>query len=298
MKHAVVFAGALVLAACKPDLAGDDALVTSTRLLAVRGEPAETAPGATATYTAFIAVPGGDDYAGAVRYAFCDALKPPAENAVVASACRDASTLTDVGTTNPVVAKTPADACSTFGPVTRSTGFRTAAPDETGGYYQPLRVDVPHVAPAFHLARLSCGAGQAAADVATEFAARYHANENPHISGLNGTAASRSVSLDALPSNARVTLTVHWAKADAEKYVSYDADSASLVDRRESMQLAWYVDGGALETESTSVAESDPATSSSNVFFAPASGEIHLWVVLRDARGGVDVLSRTLVVAR
>ena len=57
------------------------------------------------------------------------------------------------------------------------------------------------------------------------------------------------------------------------------------------MQVAWYSTDGAFDTESTGRAETDPATTTSNGWSAPstaATEPVHLWVVLRDSRGGVD----------
>ena len=62
-----------------------------------------------------------------------------------------------------------------------------------------------------------------------------------------------------------------------------------MTTQRESMQVAWYSSGGTLDTESTGRAADDLATTTDDGWDAPESaGTVHLWVVLRDSRGGAD----------
>jgi hypothetical protein len=49
--------------------------------------------------------------------------------------------------------------------------------------------------------------------------------------------------------------------------------------------VSWYATAGSLAEEHTGRAAGDPALDSSNSFVA--GGPAHLWVVLRDDRGGV-----------
>ncbi|HEX8796029.1 MAG TPA: hypothetical protein VF765_34000, partial [Polyangiaceae bacterium] len=44
---------------CVPTLSGSDSLITATRILAVRAEPAEAAPGAKVTFTPLVVGPDG-----------------------------------------------------------------------------------------------------------------------------------------------------------------------------------------------------------------------------------------------
>jgi hypothetical protein len=59
--------------------------------------------------------------------------------------------------------------------------------------------------------------------------------------------------------------------------------------QREGMEVAWYTSGGTLTNGSTGRSGTDLTTRTSVGFTTPVSaGPLHLWVVLRDSRGGVD----------
>ena len=63
-------------ATCVPSLGPGDSLITSTRILAVRADPAEAAPGTSVTFTAFVASPGGTVTGADIGWSFCSASKP------------------------------------------------------------------------------------------------------------------------------------------------------------------------------------------------------------------------------
>jgi hypothetical protein len=97
------------------------------------------------------------------------------------------------------------------------------------------------------------------------------------------------VALTAIPAGARVTLEASWPASSAETFAYYDPVSQTVTTQREAMQVAWYSSDGALDTESTGRAPDDMATTSDDGFDAPGAAEtVHVWVVLRDSRGGVD----------
>jgi hypothetical protein len=75
----------------------------------------------------------------------------------------------------------------------------------------------------------------------------------------------------------------------AERYVVFAIASQTNVDQRESVGAAWYTTaGGAVDTDRTGRAAADLTTTSDNGWRAPnVPGPAHLWVVLRDDRGGV-----------
>jgi hypothetical protein len=76
--------------------------------------------------------------------------------------------------------------------------------------------------------------------------------------------------------------------AGAERYVVLDRASGTLVDRRESIAVAWYATGGAFDFDRAGRGNDDPATVSDDGWRAPdAPGRVTMWVVLRDERGGV-----------
>jgi len=289
---------ACATATCVPSLGPGDSLVSSTRILAVRADPAEAAPGASVTFTSFVAGPGGTVSSAGIDWSFCTAPKPLTEDNVVSNACLDSSSLVAAGVGATTTATTPSNGCSVFGPDTPSTGgFRPRDPDATGGYYQPLRADLAGTDSAFELARIHCDLANADAAAASAFAAAYQLNLNPQLLPLTATVDGSPVALTAIPTGARVTLEASWPDASAETFAYFDPVSQAVTSQRESMQVAWYSSGGALDTESTGRASDDPATTTDDGWAAPGpSGTVHLWIVLRDSRGGVDFAEYDLVV--
>ena len=67
---------------------------------------------------------------------------------------------------------------------------------------------------------------------------------------------------------------------------------------RESMVASWYATAGTFDLDRVGRDGTDPATTADNGWTAPGSlGPVHLWVVLRDARGGVGWGSYTVTVS-
>lgn len=75
----------------------------------------------------------------------------------------------------------------------------------------------------------------------------------------------------------------------AERFVVFDIGSQSIAVQRESIAVAWYTTPGAsVDTDRTGRQSTDDVTTSDNGWQAPAAaGLAHLWVVVRDDRGGV-----------
>jgi hypothetical protein len=85
----------------------------------------------------------------------------------------------------------------------------------------------------------------------------------------------------------------------AETYLWFDPGARAFVERREEIRVAWFATGGSFATARTGRSEADAAAGapadSDNVWTAPASaGDVWLWVVIRDARGGVAWSSHRL----
>jgi hypothetical protein len=175
--------------------------------------------------------------------------------------------------------------------------------------------------------RLSCGLADAPPEVAVDFGHRYHVNGNPSVDALSVvTGASVGAPLrrvggaaNPVTAGAHLTLRVAWARcpttdacgdgvcgpdetstgcpADcvtpractgAERFVAFDAETQALVDERESIGVAWFATGGFFDADRTGRGSADSVTTSDNGWTAPmAAGAVHLWVVLRDDRGGI-----------
>lgn len=76
----------------------------------------------------------------------------------------------------------------------------------------------------------------------------------------------------------------------SELYLYFDPRGRQLVSRREAIMLSWFSTAGAFEAARSGQSESDAALASSeNEWTAPAlEGEVALWVVLHDDRGGAS----------
>jgi hypothetical protein len=274
---------------CRPEFDDRPGLVEAPRLLAVVAEPAEARPGEALTLRPFVAAPGGAPSRD-LAWSFCQSPKPPAEDNVVDLAC-----LLEPGTPlawDGALARgpLPADACARFGPDPPPGDARPRDPDPTGGFFQPVIVRAFGEVWA-HPQRISCALPWAPADVARAFAERYRPNRNPAPPALEAEADGRAFVLGALPRHAgRITLRARWSSEDAETYLSWDPALRDLRERRESMRLSWFVSGGRLDAAATGRDEGDLSTESLNAWQPPeASGSQIVWLVLRDARGGVGV---------
>jgi hypothetical protein len=289
--------GLVVLAACKPELGPPDSLVTSVRVLAVRASPPEVKPGDPAGYTALVVSPDGTIAEAPIDWGFCRVPKTLTENNIVSTECLGDAAIAPVGGPAPAIgALVPKDACALFGPDTPPGGYRPRDPDITGGYFQPVRARLGGLT-AFALERVTCNLPNAAVDVAREFTQRYVANRNPTLAPLTATLAGEAARLDAIPAGRRVTFHVAWAPEDAETYVRFEPATQSLEDRREALRVSWFATDGAFDSDRTGSAEDDPATTTDNGWTAPAAaGAVHVWVVLRDSRGGVDFAAYDVIV--
>jgi hypothetical protein len=175
--------------------------------------------------------------------------------------------------------------------------------------------------------RLSCGLAGATADQSIEFNQRYRFNVNPAVDALRLRRGSEWMTVPAdgggeagatVPAGATVTLEVGWAACPsgracgdgvcdidednvhcpkdclvprgctgAERYLLFDPDSHTLVDRREAIRISWFATAGTFDVDRTDRAADDMTPSSTNTWTAPnGRGDVRLWVVLRDDRGG------------
>ena len=290
------------VAGCKPDFGTPVSLVTERRILAVRAEPPEVRPTQSAMFTAIVVSPDGTIASPAIDWSLCLTPKPLDENNVVATACLSDSGVMPVASATPsTMATVPASACALFGPdpppqMMGQPPLRPRDPDVTGGYYQPLRLRDGDSA-GFALERVTCDLAQAGADLAVEYGMTYHANTNPSLQPLTATANGAAIALTALPAGAAIDFSVGWPADAVESFPVFDINAAALVTHRESMRVAWFASAGSFVHDVTGRDEGDDATTTDNVWTAPSTpGAVHLWVVLRDSRGGVDFAAYELMV--
>jgi len=299
---------ALVAAACKPDLGAPVSLIQETRLLAVKSEPPEAAPGAKVELTALVASPDGVS-PGPVAWSDCTTPKPPVENGFVSPVCLTQPD--DDGKVGLVVDDTvPAQACTFFGPVAPPVQppVRGRDADSTGGFYFPIRAALRGAGSsgedvlgfgAVRLAR-SCGLSYAEPQTRTRFIAEYALNHNPTLGDLTaidatGTAstwqASQSGVLSAVVApGAALTLRQAWSSDAAESFLVYDVATLALSPAREALSVSWFVTDGVLAHDKTGRAADEQDAFAENLWTAPAQARevpVHLWAVVRDSRGGV-----------
>ena len=83
----------------------------------------------------------------------------------------------------------------------------------------------------------------------------------------------------------------------AETYLWFDPATRAFAPRRESIVVSWFATAGAFATARAGrdEAEATAATDSANTWTAPAgAADVWMWIVLRDARGGVAWSSHRL----
>lgn len=280
---------ALSCGGCRPEAGERESLVTGERVLAVRGEPPESRPGEEVTYDVLVASPGGTVADPQASWAFCAQGKALADNGSVSADCLGETAVRPIGGPSATVtAATPEDACLLFGPEVPPGGFRPRDADVTGGYYQPVRARVGGMT-AFGMERITCNLADAPVDSVQEYLARYQANRNPEIASIAATIEGEAADLGAIPAGSAVTFELAWDAAGAEAFVVYDREELAIVDAREGLRVSWFATAGQFEHDRTGRDGDDPATSTTNVWTAPAEpGAVHVWAVLRDSRGGMD----------
>ena len=296
---------ALMLAACSPQLTEMSSIVTAPRVIAVQSTPPEALPGSRVHLKALLAGADGS----APRWAFCHSRKPLAELEPVSRTCIDGvpGATQDLGVQLELDATVPPDGCQLFGPdvPTAKPGEPAARPvdaDTTGGYFQPVRLALAD-AVSFGGVRLSCGLTGVTSEQLTEFNRRFVPNQNPSVAAvlINGVEATAG----RVRAGEEVTLDVRWVECPpeeaacegAETYASFALASRTVVSRREAMSVAFYASNGHFSVERVGTASDDPSTSTRSKWAAPATpGEVSLWFVLRDDRGGVGTATATITV--
>lgn len=293
------------LAACKPDLGEPASLVTGPRLLAVQSEPAEVAPGADTMLTALVADATGT-LAPDLAWGFCTQPAPLDSDNVAGDDCiYGAASLMARG--SQITATIPIDACSQFGPTPPppapgEPARRPRDADVTGGYYQPIRAlakTAPDPIAGIGLTRISCDLANAPLDAVLAFRASYRANTNPRIvhvvAQVPGETDARELPAP-LPANTPVALRVRWSDDSAETFPVFEPATRAVVMHREAIRVSWFASDGELASERTGRTEDETETYADNTWTVP-EGAAHLWVVVRDSRGGTAFASFDLQVA-
>jgi hypothetical protein len=171
--------------------------------------------------------------------------------------------------------------------------------DSTGGYFQPVRLAAGDQI-AIGLVRVTCSVPGVTADQTADLTKYDHPNVNPAVdsvaSGMLGALPVEGTGTTAATRSQRFDLTATWAKCDplamsctgSEGYAFLDPLSHTVARAREQIRVSWFATGGTFDDDVTGRSATDPTADSSNGWTAPATaGVFHVWVVLRDDRGGV-----------
>ncbi len=315
-RHGIALALGVALA-CAPDLGPPGSLVNGPRVLAVRGNPPETLPGGPPMgqiqYDFLAVTPQGRVIAPPASWDYCTTPRPPSTNNVIGPDCFDGG-VQDLGHDGPTAqAKMPQNACSIYGPdqpppVKGQPPARPPDPDSTGGYYQPLLVTVPFpdtvdggIYQAAGLERVQCNLANAPLSISQQYNREYVPNQNPVLAQvtamLDGGSASTLVEAGdggpavpfAVAAGGTVWLTASWPASSVETFPVFDPVSRQLVTQGEVLTVSWYANDGAMVYDISVRTPDNPSTVVDNQWVAPTStGLVHMWVVLRDDRGGVD----------
>jgi hypothetical protein len=210
---------------------------------------------------------------------------------------------------------------------------RVVDPDTTGGYHQPIRVVEPDDdAVVIAEVHLLCGVAGATQSQAAELRRRRRPNRAPEIETVFAQRADGSdVLVDAssplvVRAGEIVTFEVGWPTcpevdvcgdgicgpdetsadcaddcrtpsgcAGAERYVRFDPETRAIVAEREAMRVAWYTTTGRFEIERSGRAADEPEPYAVSRWVAPEEATVAtIWMVIRDARGGVGWTERRI----
>ncbi len=307
-----------ILAGCAPELVDDTTRVDAPRLLAVRATPAEAHPGEAVTLRGLYADADGPVAAPPLSWAFCMNRKPFTEPGPVDPRClaAEGAELVPIGDGIEAEAALPAEGCRLFGPdrptpLPGEPAGRPVDPDDTGGFFQPVRVASDDASqPTLAQVRITCGLPSATPAQAAEYRRRQRPNQNPTLATVSADA-DLLVALEhegggrAVAPGTVVDLAATWpacapdACSDGicppcggpESYAWFDPIAREVTTRRESIRVSWFATGGALETGHSGRSEEESErglVDAEDRWTAPTTaGPAFLWVVVRDDRGGV-----------
>ena len=176
-------------------------------------------------------------------------------------------------------------------------------------------------------ARLTCGLPGATSEIFQEFRKGYRPNQNPEIQALSVVATPEvpllpddgmAPSFTVAPGK-ELRLRAAWPSCPAvaacgdgvcsagedlascamdcktpkgcggsERYVSFDPATQTIAPRTEAMVVSFFATRGSFASDRTGQDEGSAATSVENVWTAPTqAGDVVIWAVIRDDRGGV-----------
>ena len=283
---------ASLLAACLAADRTNDSAVEHARILAVVASPAEVSPGAVVQFQAVVASPVGSA-AQPLHWSFCATARAAGDNTAASPACVTSMERPLSGSQPELSAVLPSDACKIFGSETAS-GHAPNRADATGGYYQPLRVALDTGEIAIARTRVSCALPSAPLAVALAYTQQYAPNVAPTIAGVRLLVDGVERAADALVAGESSTVRLELEPDARESYLLYEPHSGLLQTVAEQLEVSWYVAGGSFASPRTTVSG---LRADNTLRLADGISRAHLWLVLRDDRGGVAVTDSALEIA-
>jgi hypothetical protein len=270
MRGARLLAAVIGLAGCQNFPDPPVTFVAGLRVLGIKAEPPEAAPGDSATITT-LAV----DTTGAVPDATWSACftRPPAGQAVNPDCVQPGAgaDLQPLGQGLSFTATMPAVSADVLG-----------APDVTGGVYLPLVGDVRDPAGAVSAVYRWRLAGSGAPNGNPSIDTVYRRDASGAMVPLDPGAPLMVAVGDAL------SLGTTLAAGSAEGYTRADGTAVT-----ETLTTSWFCTAGTLSFEKTSAVQPETVLRLDQRL-PPAGATIDLWAVARDERGGTDFAHRVL----
>ncbi len=245
--------------------------VAGLRVLGIKADPPEAAPGGSAAIVA-LAV----DTSGATPDAAWSAcVAPPLAGQPVNPDCvrpGAAPDLQPVGRGLEFTATMPAVDAATLG-----------APDVTGGVYLPLVGDVRDAGGGLAAVYRWRVAGSGAANANPAIATVYRLDPSGTAVALDQASPVPVAAGDAL------SLGTTFAAGSAEPYTRVDGTEVT-----ELLTTSWFCTAGTLSVEKTSAVQPETVLRLDQRL-PPSGSAIDLWAVARDERGGTDFAHRVLL---
>jgi hypothetical protein len=283
---------------CIPELHDDPSLALEGQIIAVQFEPAEARPEGPAQVKALVAA----DTSVPASFSLCVARKPLSELGPVHPDCLaspvDNDALVPLGVGTNIDFTVPKEACRLFGPQRPAAEpgqppGRPVDPDATGGFYQPVVAQSDN--PVLGSLRLDCGLpGGSQAQVA-QYNQEHEPNENPSIRSLElrieqgewQTFDPDSDVVARAPRNKRVRVRSRWD--ERERYLFLSPEGRELTHKRESLIATFYSTIGGFDEHRVALDEQGRVFS--DLQLGDDRGEVRVWIVVRDGRGGTGFSS-------
>lgn len=282
---------------CVPAIEDDPSLALEGQILGVRFQPAEVKPEGETRATALI-VSEEEDRTADVAFSMCVARKPLSELGPVHPAClseeKGNDALQALGKGSRVKLAVPKNACNLFGPQRPvaepgQPPGRPVDPDASGGFYQPVIARLDDAV--LGSLRLNCGVpGGTQAQVA-QYNQEHEDNQNPTVKKVEIRVPGGQwevISLDdqaplRVSRNQIIRVRSEWD--ELERYLYLDPESREFVKKTETLIASFYSSIGGFDEHRVQLDDKGRVTSE----FESGSerGEIQVWIVVRDDRGGL-----------